>query len=620
MAFLKQPRCEPLKPISRSREKERKRNERELEEISAFFLHKSLPESQDAPGRKQTAINGLSSLDNVLVNISSHDPGTRQDQNVSSPAHDNDGGFSKPSEQISHEKQHGRGTTYSTWSASHHSNNLVISPMSEVPEKQHIWSSTPISIREALAHTGIFENTGIHSVASRQQHDKGRPTCLKDQSSNLKSPLVPVCQTIQLEQETHNQPVRIVRYRDRGTMADEDEVCTGNNGEKSLMQCTTTSAQEAKLHIVDHSLHEGLAAAPTSMSQETASQYAHRGEVSCPKTSSVDAGIPSSEGGIGIRPERPKSPKWAVIEQLEAAADKIEPQESQTHGAAEQIMLQARQDKHATSSCYTYPVTKDHEPLTQDVQFSEHLRPARPSRLYLPEGIQQHGQTEQQGNAPGGLNFQLRPRRFQLPTQSAYSPLCDVGRPAFRNSSAPGSRLCAPSGPLAQGYATMQQNNFVSSVPRSQNDMSSSFATGHMREESDRLASMERHPMPSREGILLQNLSQETMQGFIAQLEEDVFSRPQEEDDDEVSPMSQRNGVQKCNVGNLAHGDETHGFQSFVEDSGHTGGLWEDAPPIRNQPPSRASLQNWADVRKTGDHEEEQRFRSTFWRPNRYPI
>ncbi|ROW11402.1 hypothetical protein VMCG_01571 [Cytospora schulzeri] len=65
MAFLKQPRREPQKPISRSREKERRRSERELEEVSAFFLHKNLPESHDASGRKQTAISGLSSLDEV---------------------------------------------------------------------------------------------------------------------------------------------------------------------------------------------------------------------------------------------------------------------------------------------------------------------------------------------------------------------------------------------------------------------------------------------------------------------------------------------------------------------------------------------------------------------------
>ncbi|KAL2290640.1 hypothetical protein FJTKL_14675 [Diaporthe vaccinii] len=65
MHFLKRP--PPPKPVSRGRERAKKRGERELEEVSAFFLHKGLPEAAGTSGRDQPTLSGASSLDRATL-------------------------------------------------------------------------------------------------------------------------------------------------------------------------------------------------------------------------------------------------------------------------------------------------------------------------------------------------------------------------------------------------------------------------------------------------------------------------------------------------------------------------------------------------------------------------
>lgn len=609
MAFLKQPRRESPKPISRSREKERRRGERELEEVSAFFLHKNLPESYDASGRKQTTVSGLSSLDEVLGDSPAYGPETRQYRNVSCGGPGNDGYFQDHAKIRVPKQRRERGdseaTTCLTWSASHRSNDLEFAPTSELPERQHERSSTPLQVREALARTGIFDNTGIHAVANHQSHNKGPATRCKDQTSNLKLPKEPNAYTVQVGHEVQSQPVRIVRYQDRGTTANNDEEVTNDKNGKSLARFSPTNVQEEVLRTTGRPLHDDLATAPIPMGKLTTDQPAQIGEdISCPEHVTVDADTLSLEAENEARPERPRSPKWAVIEQLEAAAEKCEIQHIQSHTSTGRMMQNAQDG---------YPVPDDHQSSTQNMVSSNHSELARPGLLGPPRPDQQQSQDlqgEQQGDVPRGVSIH---RTLQGTTQCAHISHRNVEQPAFGYSLVPTLSHGATSGSLPQRYATMQWNGFVGSIPSAQDDRASVVPTGHSQRASDIPA------MPSRGNILQRKISrQQDMQDYIAQLEQDILSRPEEEDSGDCSPVLQRYGVQEYDVGVLAHVDDTQDFQHYVDDSGHIRGSWET--PLRNQAPSRASLQNWAGIRNVKDEEEEQRYMSTFWRPNRYPV
>lgn len=619
MAFLKQPRRESLRPISRSREKERRRSERELEEVSAFFLHKNLPETFDASGRKQTAVSGLSKLDEVIGNSPAYKSGPRQHEDVSSSDHINNRYFKdQPESRVQMPSKRGReredsgATTCFTWSASHHSSGAEFAPTSEVPEGQQERSSTPIPVREALAHTGIFANTGIHSVASCQRHDKLDATRFKDKPSKPKSPEEPGAYTVKAGHEVQNPPVRIIRYQDRGTMANQDEECTADNGGKSWTPCDPTHMQEEIPHSKDHPSQKGSAAVLNSMGQTTANQSVQRSEVGCPENPGVGAGIPSFEEQNGTGLKRPKSPKWAIIEQLEAAAEDGVAQDIETHATAGRMAPNTQHNSHAAADRYKHSVSEDHEPPMQGVPISGHGRPDRPDPLYVTETDRQQDQNvlgELQGHIRREQSNHRIPLGPVIPAQHTQIPLEGVDYPPLEYSLVRSPDHGAPTGPSAQRYAAMYSNDFVGRVPQLQDDTIKSIITSHVQ----------RKPILSRgDDVLLQDIShQQNMQDYIAQLEQDILSRPHEEDGGGGSPSLNQNGMQEYGVENFSHIDSQE-FQHHVDDSGYIGELWDT--PLRNQALSRVSLRSWVDTRNMKDEEEEQRFTSTFWRPNRYPI
>ncbi|KAF3762499.1 hypothetical protein M406DRAFT_332878 [Cryphonectria parasitica EP155] len=75
MSFLKQPRQEARKSLSRNRESQRKRDDRQFEEISAFFAPKGPPERHDAQDRRQSVASALSSYDGRTGGNSTHTSG-----------------------------------------------------------------------------------------------------------------------------------------------------------------------------------------------------------------------------------------------------------------------------------------------------------------------------------------------------------------------------------------------------------------------------------------------------------------------------------------------------------------------------------------------------------------
>lgn len=610
MAFLKQPRREPLKLISRSRENDKRRSERELGEVSAFFLHKDLPESYDALGRKQAAVSGLSSLDEVLDNSSTYNPPRRQRQRVWSPGHRGDGKLQDhlaPREQILRREREDSRATCFTWSASHHSNDLGLTPTEEETKRQQ--SSTPMQIREALARSGVFDNT------SRQQHDEGSTARPRDYPSESKSQGVPDTYTIQVGQEVQSQSVRIVRYRDCGIMASEDKVPTGDSGTQRLAQSSPTNIQDL-MHATDHSSHEYSTTASPSKHQTLTDKSGQQVAVDCLTNTGADADAPSCERGNTNGPTRPKSPKCAVIEQLEAAAEGAGHQNFEAYAVTGQGLQPAHQDGHASDSYSTEVHPVSHESAMQSAPNSGHFQSTQPSGPYLSGPGLQYGHdvlAEQPVNTLRGLDPTLR-KPHSL-TQYDRSSIRDVDQSMFGYSLEPIPSQGASPCPLSQRYATMHSTYLFGSGPRSQTDMIISIPTGHMQTSSASIADVKGQLLTSSgENVLLQeSLRQQSMQDYISQLEQDVLNRHQEDDDNELSPVLQRDGVQPYNVVNMVHVDDSR-------DCGQTGRLWEADASLRNQSHSRASLQSWVNAQDIQEDEEEQRFASTFWRPNRHPM
>lgn len=618
MAFLKQPGREPQKSISRFRENEKKRSERELEEVSAFFLHKNLPESYDASGRMKTAVSGLSGLGGVPANSPGLGFATQQYRKLSSRENDDDGlvyNIASQKERLTRrEWGDSRQTPYSTWSAGHRSIEPGYGSANKVPERQQVRSSTPMQIREALVRTGVFDNTGI-SNTKHQRHNEGRAKRFGDDTSNSVLSQEPSADVVRVGPQC--QPVCIIRYQDRGTMAKEDQICAGDHDKAKLARCGSTDVQEALPNAIDQPLQVTSVTAPMSVIQATSTQPTHREAIDLLDGTGVDTNSTSCDGEDGVGLERPKSPKWAVVEKLEAAADYLGTLDMRSDAAAGSVMQNAQQKHH------DYPVSEDYD-VAPNVRLLYQSQPAWPDQPNQPDLTRQHGQDALAGHqedVPRRHFSRLSSWRNQIPIQHAHSSLDDKDKPESVVPLAPISMTDAASAPLAQRRDTKHSNPLAGSVPSLQTDMATSTSADRGWMASDSVTGIQGQPVSWRRySVLPQELSrQPSMQDYIAWLEQDVLSRPQQTDSGAGTPKSQNNESQAYDVENPAHVDQSQGVQPYLEDDGQVGRLWETYTPPEIEARYRTLLSGRAGVQYMQD-EEEQRFTSNFWRPNRYPI
>ncbi|KAI1382320.1 hypothetical protein F4677DRAFT_23002 [Hypoxylon crocopeplum] len=177
MQFLKhQKRSSQPKALSKSRQRDKRRESREMEEVSSFFLphgangttHGSQPHSlgtrtkhqdlgnrsrQPASARYQGPTKSPPSSRHVRSRHS-RVPRTRE-ETIESPSLD-------PRRSVDDGRQSGRNTTYFTWSSSRRSPRVgggEDRPALTISESEG--AMTPESIRRAMIATGIYRNTGI---------------------------------------------------------------------------------------------------------------------------------------------------------------------------------------------------------------------------------------------------------------------------------------------------------------------------------------------------------------------------------------------------------------------------------------------------------------------------
>lgn len=560
MSFLKQPRREPQKPLSRRRETDKRRGEREQEEISAFFLHKSLPDRYDAQGIKQPRISVLSSLDGTTGGVSVYGSERPNHQNHSSPDFSKDHHLSRGYDRTQHREREGsKGSTYITWSTSHKAPTLGDESVDRDLEERHredARSSTPVHVREALIRSGIFENTGISSLPALRLEGEGPRGTLKDSLVDASHPNTPAGRA------ACDQPLRLVHYQDRGTMANEEVAGLDGQVDNTRASIINNESTDANAEKLAEQATIDIATTFRVPANETSAGQPKQINVACgPSPNTSESTTPDVEGcGLISEPERPKSPKWMVIKQLEAAVKDV---------------------KHMDRLSMTSPVAKIAE---------EHVLPTG-NRFFEPhQTLFSTADRIAYPNAPDLMHNARWSAFGAAPTPSQkFDILPGIPTPSYQSGSSgePHFSFSTHQGPF-QRLAVMDLLQDTDDAPF-QGQPSSSRAVISSTQTSRR---------------------QQRLHDYIAEIEREVLGCVPEPHDSKASPIMGRD-VQDPGMAHLSCEDEPSRmcFQPYIGTSG----------PPPDHALSSLSQHSRAHAYSL-EEDEEQRFMSSFWRPNGLPL
>lgn len=559
MSFLKQPRREPPKTLSRRRESENKRGEREREDISAFFLHKTLPNVQS---RKQAVKNRHSKYDGIEDDGSSELCERQHAASQPRPPPSNFDRLARIYADPPHtERGEGKASARISWSASPSSTVLQDPPVSS----PHELSSTPVRTRRALVQSGIFDNTGI---ACEDSHGYRRPEVRAPSREVFASARSPTMSEVpgQIARTGSGQAVLIVHYRDQGTMADEKMVGPDDHSNHLPTQTprpvpdgersdTAAPVQSMVVSSVEPTLVE-VSTGPCEMTTSSTIP---------PDAQARDQVVSPDEGAFCLQavPERPKSPKWAVIERLEAASEGWR------------------------SPCFPLPA-----------KATPQKSPKHPSPLCGTATYRSFSPNMESSNS-----FSYVPVCNHSASDSAFEP----GPTPFRRGTTP-SRLI-PSWDRSQLGATMDGNytafaasQFTPGITNYANQISGAFPIDAKSNV------MTAHATP-----ILHNRSyeaQQSIEDYIAEIEEDFLFQTEEGESCESTSSKEKTITLSSDLANfdpdLVQHESAH-HQSHVGQTGQW--LW--------QAPDRASPYTWAAVAEL-EEDEEQKFLASFWRSNGY--
>lgn len=559
MAFLKQPRRELQRPLSRKRESDKKRGEREREEISAFFLHKSLPDRYDAQGRKQPHVSGLSSLDGRTGDISAYGSGRPDPRKHSSPEFSRDNCLARMHDHTQQRERKGStGSTYITWSTSHRSPVLgdeLMNGSSGEHNRAHACSSTPIHVREALLRSGIFDNTGISPLPALRLEGEGARSPLEDGFNDAKS-APSIHPNAWADHAARDQPVRIVHYQDRGTMASKEAECVDGHFDNTRVTPTQDESTDAKGGNLVEQEATNIATTVRVPANELSARQPTQVNIACGHSLNMSKrSTPDVEGcGLEPGPERPTSPKWAVIEQLEAAAKDVKTTDHLS--VASPVIKQAQahvlpvgnREPHPTLSSTAVRIAYPYAPgPVYDARWSEFgAAPTFSRELDMLPGVP----APWYPTGPSGESF------VRLLTPQRFSQKLAVIDPIQGTDDSP--VLGQPSQLRAEVASTQTSRG------------------------------------------------QQSLQDYIVEIEREVLDRAPEPDDSKT-PLITGRDMQDLNMAHLDYEDEQGSMC-----------IW---PYIgMSSPAPDQALSSLSQHAQSLEKDEEQRFMSSFWRPNRFPV
>lgn len=555
MSFLKQPRREPQKPLSRRRKSEKERDEREREEISAFFLHKDLPGRDDARARRQPTVSGLSSVGEQTGDSSMTKLGRQVPRNEPDPRG----------------KGSSRASTYVSWSTSHPSPGLGrVRPNDCVDTRDpvHEGSSTPADVREALAQSGIFDNTGILYGPRPGRKSEADRVYFTDDSARKSSTFL-AQGTAQNSEAAPNLAVRIVHYQDRGTSANEEFSCTdppAGYTKDDLQRHASADAELGGMDVLKHTIQDvslmpenAVTAMPPPNSN---ANKPIRDGLPIASASDRITNMNQEDPGCQTGPARPRSPKWAVIEDLEAAAQDLRTEACPQAASSAPWMAQhdyrsyGGLETRPTLAATNVPRPSPHPPnSTHDTGW--------PSGHVIAPTLNDHRGTE-----------------MTLPLFGSTA-----SAPRFPVTTDP-TRCCVPHKLVVNG-ALYQPN---------QRTMPLSDTIEMTRWGRDMATTQD-------------SQAQQSFQSYITQLEHEVLDYPREYGRHRVSPVT--SGV---NVG----GPMLEDLDGITLDNDY-----QLQPHVTSyNSPGELEPRNFLyqdTIVPSLEHDEEDRFASSFWRPHRYP-
>lgn len=604
MHFLKRP--PPPKPVPRGRERAKRRGERELEEVSAFFLHKGLPEASGVPGRDQLA-SGASSLGRATRDSSA--------SRIEVPPHQ-----SKSDEEYGHNSPHvdresSRGATNWTWSSSYAPLERGISQASVVRGPAPAQSSSTLRSRNAIERTGIFRNTGISCVQHPKEVSSATPRS-KEDSSNREPLAVMSADIVNRQSHTSRQRVRIVRYHDRGVMANEEAENTAVRRQKA-----TETGQDA----VEQPTGEKPVKITPPANIASRSRFAPGDTtVSHPQVKGegnvyTAAAFRAADHDPGL--DRPRSPKCTVVEQLEAAAEDVESQELQNDLARALTSLPVQKDLRSASGHRNHLVPDAHD--TSRFGCPE-IKPGFVGYTPLDlletdqENTRLHSVADGRRDSTRAHEVNFNPRLALKPTSGNSFLVSNTEQPAFDVQIASGA--CRGSSVAhSMAHYTLENPSNVQVIPlnsdtASHTVMSDWPATGHDQRQSNHFFSRTQSVLPEGVGLSPQRPHrQQSLEEYIAQMENDVLCRPQEDDINDDSRMPSWLGLQDNDAVYLERAPQAHlsYFAAYDQDLSEDGHL-------KNQSIGQTHHGGGGVMPSSDVDQEEQRFISTFWRPNRY--
>ena len=318
---------------------------------------------------------------------------------------------------------------------------------------------------------------------------------------------------------------------------------------------------------------------------------------------------------------RPRSPKRTLVEQLEAAAEHVESQELQNDLARGVTSPPVQEDVQSYPGHYNHPIPRDHN-APQHGSLETKPDFVRDRKLHLSEVVHKSNRPD---TIAGGLRASQRAHEVNLTSQIDLMPRSDVsirgsniGQPAFDVRLASNAHR-GPSLALSSANYNLQNPFRVQTIPPNsdtalQSAMSDWAVTGHDQLRCNTLYSRTPSVLLQAVGLSPQRSDrQHSLEKYIAQMENEVLCRPQEDNVDGASPVPSWHAL----LDNEAVYQECAGqaHQSCV--GAH------DRDPLENGLLENKSIggthHGGGEVMYNSDiDQEEQRFMSTFWRPNRH--
>lgn len=603
MRFLK--RSPPPKPVLRGRERAKRRGEKELEEVSAFFLHKGMPEVTGISGQDQPPFSDAASLGMTTTTCDS------STSIIDAPLPRSGSG-----EQFGHkspgiDRGSSRGATNWTWSSSYEPRQRGVTQASAIKEHVPAQGSTPAQSRNALERTGVFDNTGINHV-DRQKVVSSATSRSKNNPSTREPLAVVADEIVNRQPDTSRQDVRIVRYHDRGVMTGEEAEDTAGCRQKSAATPEDSVEQprretSAKIKAPAESVN------CCKCTPENGTASHSQGEEDVYTTAAFHA----EDHATGL--DRPRSPKCWMVEQLEAAAEDVGPHGLQSGLASRLTSLPLQENMQSAYGHHNHSVAghqnaSEHGCLEIKPGFVDHRQ------LNMFEEVQENNRLN---TIAGGLRDSQQAHEVGPTPQIALKPTNDnphwvsnTEQPVFDvqiASSVHGRPYMAHS--MAR-YALGNPSSVPMMPPPSNtgshpvvNDWA---ATGHGQFLSNQYFPRSQTLLPGAAKLSPQRShQQESLEEYIARIEDEVLCRPQEDDVDGDSPLPGWHGLLDNDSAYLecvpqAQQSSVGAYDPDLPEDGHS----------KNRSIGGTHYGSWGGMQNSDVDQEEQRFRSTFWRPN----